>query len=109
MHIDHDVFVWGIERQRRLKVTYLSDGRRKKLVRRCGPLYYSKGKAKTDELECYYIWDFDADEGYNFLALSPAQILSMELTEDAFSIDEVSSFSKRSGRSTPGPDRACDR
>ena len=100
MHSDHDVFLWGIEQQRRLKITYLSGERREKLIRRCGPLYFSKGKAGKDELECYYVWDFEADEGYSFLALSPARILSMEPTEDAFSIEEVSSVSKRSGRST---------
>ena len=103
------MFVQGIERQRRLKVTYLNDERREKLLRSCGPLYYSRGKAEADKLECYYLWDFEADEGYNFLALSPTQILSMELTEDPFSIGEVSSSSKRSGRSRQGPDRVCDR
>ena len=100
MHSDHDIFVRGIERQRRLKVTYLSDERREKLVRRCGPLYYSRGKAEADELDCYYFWDFEADEGYNFIALSPGQIISMKLTESAFGIEEVNNLSKRAGKST---------
>ncbi len=104
MHSDHDMFIRGIEQKRRVEVTYLSNERREKLLRRCGPLYYSRGKTEADGLECYYLWDFEADEGYNFLALSSAQILSMELTEDPFSIEEVSSSSKRSGRSTQGPD-----
>ncbi len=100
MHTDHDVFVRGIERQRRLKVAYLSNERCEKLVRSCGPLYYSRGKAEADELECYYLWDFEAGEGYNFIALSPGRIISMELTEDTFSIDEISSLGKRPGKST---------
>ena len=76
MHSEHEIFIRAIEWQRRLKVTYTSDERREKLIRRCGPLYCSRGKTEGDELECYYLWDFEADEGYNFLALSSAQILS---------------------------------
>jgi len=100
MHSDHEVFIRGIEQKRRLKVTYLSDERREKLIRRCGPLYYSRGKTEADELECYYLWDFEADEGHNFLALSPGRIIGMELTADAFSIEEVSDLGKRPSRST---------
>lgn len=98
MHSDHEMFIRGIEQQRRLKVTYLSDERREKLVKPCGPLYFSRGKAEADELECYYLWDFEAGEGYNFIALSPERIISMELTEDSFSIDEISSLGKRPGK-----------
>jgi len=109
VHTDHDEFVRGIERQRRLRVTYLSNEGREKLLRLCGPLYYSEGKTEADELERYYLWDFEADKGHNFLALSMSEILSIEPTEDAFSIEEVSSFSKRAERSTQGPDTVCDR
>ena len=100
MHNDHKLFVWGIERHIRLKVTYLSDKRHEELARSCGPLYFSRGKTEGDELECYYLWDFEAGEGYNFIALSPGRIISMELTEDPFSFEEISSLSKRPGKST---------
>lgn len=86
--------------QRRLKVTYLSNERRERLVRPCGPLYHSRGKVGADELGRYYLWDFEADGGYNFIALSPEQIVSMELTEDSFAIDEVSSLGKKTGKIT---------
>ena len=99
MHSDHETFVQGIEHQRRLKVTYISDECREKLIRQCGPLYYSRGKAEADELECYYLWDFEAQEGHNFLALPPGRIIGMELTEDAFSIEQVSDLVRRPGRS----------
>ncbi len=95
MYSNHKVFLWGIERQRRLKVTYLSDERREKLVRSCGPLYFSRGKTEADGLECYYLWDFEADESYNFIALSPGRIISMEPTEEPFSFDEISALGKK--------------
>ncbi|KPK43373.1 MAG: hypothetical protein AMJ65_05975 [Phycisphaerae bacterium SG8_4] len=109
MHSDHEMFIRGIERQRRLKVTYIGDRRREKLIRRCGPLYYSRGKTEADGLECYYLWDFEADEGHNFLALPPGRIVGMELAEDAFSIEEVSDLVRRPGRSTEDFDTVCDR
>jgi len=109
MHSDHEIFIRGIEQKRRLKVTYLSDERREKLIRRCGPLYYSRGKTEADELECYYLWDFEANEGHNFLALSPGRIIGMELTTDAFSIEEVSDLVRRPGGSRQDFDTVCDR
>ncbi len=63
-------------------------------------MHYSRGKAEVDRLECYYLWDFEADDGYNFIALWPRRIIGMELTEDPFTIDEVSGLSKGSGKLT---------
>ena len=100
MHNDHEMFIRGVEWQRRLKVTYLGDERCEKLVKPCGPLYFSRGKTEADELGCYYLWDFEAGDGYNFIALSPGRIISMELTEESFSIDEISSLGSSPGKST---------
>ena len=100
MHSDHEAFIRGIEQKRRLKVTYLSDERCEKLIRRCGPLYYSRGKTEADELECYYLWDFEADEGHNFVSLLRGQIINMELTEDPFRIEEINNVSERPRKST---------
>jgi hypothetical protein len=57
-------------------------------------LHHSKGSAglstgAEDELECYYLWDFGAEKGSNFLALSPSKIVSIKLTEDVFHIQEL--------------------
>lgn len=107
MHSDHDIFAQGIEQRRRLRLTFFADDRGLEQVRQCGPLYYSG--ARTDELECYYLWDFEADEGYNFTALSPLQIVRMELTEDAFSVKEVCSLIWKPRKSKHGPYAVADR
>lgn len=108
VHRDHEIFVRGIESKKRLRVTFFSDERREELVRRCGPLYHSRPKAGSDDPGCYYLWDFDADEGYNFIALPPERIISMELTEETFTIEHVNSFSKGPAASSEGPDSAAD-
>ncbi|NIO88145.1 MAG: hypothetical protein GTN53_46645 [Candidatus Aminicenantes bacterium] len=100
MHKDHDVFIQGIEQEKRLELTFFSKKHRREGVSQCAPLHYSKGPASPaegvqDELECYYLWDFGAKKGSNFLALSPSQIISMKLTEDVFHVQEFYSQSSR--------------
>ena len=100
MHRDHDIFIQGIEEEKRLVLTFFSRKHRRNMVSRCAPLHYSKGPAgpatgAEEELECYYLWDFGAEKDSNFLALSPSQILSMELTEDDFRVQDFYSHSKR--------------
>ncbi|OHB61192.1 MAG: hypothetical protein A2168_08650 [Planctomycetes bacterium RBG_13_50_24] len=102
MHRDHDIFIQGIEQEKRLELTFFSKKLRRNVVSLCAPLHYGKGPAGTaagvnDELECYYLWDFGTDKGSNFLALSPSQIVSMALTEDVFRVYDFSSQSKRAG------------
>jgi hypothetical protein len=103
VHSEHDIFAKGVEQRRRLKVTVLGNERRRNVAGQCAPLYYSRGKVEGDGLDCYYLWNFEADEGYNFMALSPSQIISMELTEIAFSLDELDSPGKPAGNATKGP------
>ena len=89
MHGDHDVFVQGMTQSRRLRLTFFGDELDLELVRHCGPLHYCEAKPETHESECYYLWDFEAEEGYNFKALSASQIVNMELTDDTFSLKEL--------------------
>ncbi len=107
MHSDHDIFAQGIEQKRRLRLTFLGDDRGLQMVRQCAPLYHSG--ARADELECYYLWDFEADEGYNFTALSPLQIVAMELAEGDFSIKEICCLIEKPRKSTNGPYAVSDR
>jgi len=93
MHRDHDVFIQGIEQEKRLELTFFSRKRRREVVSLCAPLHYSKGLAAGDGMGCYYLWDLEAAKGSNFLALSPSQIVSMELTEKAFHVQDFSGMS----------------
>jgi hypothetical protein len=104
VHSEHDIFAKGVEQRRRLKVTFLGNERRRNVAGQCAPLYYSRGKVEGDGLDCYYLWDFEADEGYNFMALSPSQIISMELTDHAFDLDELNSPGKPAEKATKSPD-----
>jgi hypothetical protein len=104
MHGEHDIFVQGIDQRRRLKLTFFSRGHGGNLVTPCAPLYYSKGRDEADDLDCYYLWDFEAKRGSNFLALPPSQIVGMELTDHAFSLEEFNSPSKSAGKASKGPD-----
>lgn len=104
MHKDHDVFIQSVERETKLKLTFFSRKHRREVVSPCAPLHYSKGLTVGDELGCYYLWDFGAEKGSNFLALSPSEIVSMELTEDIFHVQEFYSLSKPAEKPTKSPD-----
>ena len=109
MHRDHDIFIRGIEQEKRLELTFFNRKHHREEVSLCAPLYYSRGPAGLDkgaknELECYYLWDFGAKKGSNFMALSPSQIVSMKLTDEVFHVKEFYSLSNPIGKTTKDSD-----
>jgi hypothetical protein len=87
MHNDHDNFVRAIQEKRKVKLTFPSKEQGCSAEKLCGPIFYS-ASAEEDGLGCYYLWDFEAGTGNQFLGLLPSQIVSMELTEDPFDLVE---------------------
>lgn len=94
MHRDHYIFVRSIERETKLKLTFFSCKRRRQVVSLCAPLHFSKSPTGHDGDDCYYLWDFGARKGSNFLALSSSKLISMELTDEAFHTQEFHALSK---------------
>ena len=92
MHNDHDVFIQSIEQKRRIKITFFGRENPQNLPRQCAPLHYSKGRIEGDDMDCYYLWDFQAVRGNHFLALPPSQIVRMNLNEGTFKIEDFSDF-----------------
>jgi len=97
MHSDHEVFQRGVLLSRKVKLTFFSKELGRELVRWCGPLCHSRGRDDAEQSECYYLWDFEAREGYNFTALSPSEIVGMELTEEVFNFGEIRDSSQKAG------------
>ncbi|MBN1806144.1 MAG: hypothetical protein JW837_12925 [Sedimentisphaerales bacterium] len=94
MHSDHDVFIEAIEKKRIIKLTYFNRDNHRNLSKECAPLHYSKGKTEGDDLDSYYIWDFGAIKGGHFLALPSSQILSIELMDRKFDVEDFSNLDK---------------
>ena len=109
MHKDHNVFIQGMEQEKRLELTFFSAKHSREVVSLCAPLHYSKGPASParsegDELECYYLWDFGAKNDSNFLALSPSQIISMKPTDEVFHVQEFYGLNKQAAKATKEQD-----
>ena len=104
VHRDHDIFIQGIRQKKKLKLRYFSRKNLQNLVRQCAPLHYSKGQVEGDDLDCYYIWDFEAAKGSRFLSLPPSQIIAMELEEETFDVEDFSDRRKVTSQSTKGPE-----
>jgi hypothetical protein len=103
VHSDHNIFIQGIEQKKKLRLTFFSREHFRKLLRQCAPLYYSKRQIEGDGLDSYYLWDFEATKGSRFLALPSSQIVTMELTEDTFNMEDFSSHEEMKVNSTKGP------
>ena len=100
MHRDHEVFIEGIEQEKRLELTFFSRKHQRNVVSSCAPLHYSKGITAGDGMDCYYLWDFEAERGSNFLPLSASQIVSMKLTKEVFHVQEFKVHSETAKKST---------
>ena len=87
IHRDHDIFIQGINQKRKVKLTFFSIERRRKIVRLCAPMYYSEGQTRGDDLARYYLWDFESGKGKRFLSLSPSRIMRIELAEEFFTVE----------------------
>jgi hypothetical protein len=109
VHRKHDVFVRSLERDTKLKLTFFSRKLDREVVSLCAPLHYSKNpvspvKESEYEQDCYYFWDFGAEKGNNFLALSSSRVVSMELTDDVFHVQEFYNLGNHSKKSTKSAD-----
>jgi hypothetical protein len=78
-----------MEHQTRVKLTFYNRKQHRNIVSSCAPLHYSEGVGSGEDKDCYYFWDFEAEKGSNFLALSPSRIVSIEPTQDAFRVQEL--------------------
>ncbi len=104
MHKDHGVFERGISQNRMIRLTFFGEEPRQEPRRefksQCAPLYFSRGRADKNESDCYYFWDFQAEEGRNFFALEASEIVAMELTEDTFDLEEIRRSRRKKKHST---------
>ena len=85
MHNDHDTFVRAIQEKRKVKLTLPSKEQGCNAEKLCGPIFYS-ASAEAGGSGCYYLWDFEAVAGNQFLGLLPSQIVGIELAEEPFDL-----------------------
>lgn len=93
MDSEHEIFLQGMEQEKKLEVKFFCSKRQREVVTLCAPLHYCKGPVTSpsdveSEFIRYYLWDFGVKKGSNFLALKPSEIISMKLTEEVFCIQE---------------------
>ena len=93
-HSDHEVFIEASVKKRTIKLTYFNKNNCQNLSKECAPLHYSKGKIEGDDLDCYYIWVFEAMKGCHFLSLPASKIISIEMSNRSFDIDDLGSSEK---------------
>lgn len=93
MHPDHDVFIDGLESCSKVTLTFASkeDGGTAQ-VRICAPMDFGPRARAHDGSDCYHFWDYDSPEGPHTLSLLPAQVISIEASEEQFEPGEFVSW-----------------
>jgi hypothetical protein len=87
MHKDHEVFVSGIGDRRKVVLTFVSkEDADLHLTRTCAPMDYGPSLRARDQSDRYHFWDYDSDSrgGRHTLSLLPAQIASIDGTNERF-------------------------
>lgn len=98
MHCDHDTFAKAVREKRKVKMTFFINGESDIKDKIFGPVFYSTSVAR-DGSDCYFLWDFTSEEGSRILGLVPSQIVSMELAEEPFDIEEFLKSRREIGES----------
>src|SRR4030043_1511416 len=93
MHRDHKNFVKAIQFKKKVKLTFYHKEQGDVREGLFGPIFYSGTITGGEDSDCYYLWNFESENGKNFVCLPPSQIVSMELSEQSF--DFVEFFTSR--------------
>jgi len=83
MHRDHKTFIQAIEDSKKVVIKHRNNAGRKERTKICRPLFYIPVGGQNDSAH-YYFWDSEKGETGNIFWATPAQIISMEPTQESF-------------------------
>ncbi len=81
---NHELFLEGIRERRKVRVRLYSVADNGVVDRVCAPLDYGPDKARQDELNCYWLWDYAQNPGSQTVALPPQEIVDLQLLGEDF-------------------------
>jgi len=84
MHNDHSIFVMGIQKRRKIRLTYFDHKIKLNFTKLSVPLYYRPSRHVGNDSDCYYFWFSEAAGVKHFLELPASHIVSMDLTDEVF-------------------------
>jgi hypothetical protein len=100
MHRDHKIFIQAIKDKKKVIIEQLNDSDREKRTKVCRPLFYIPASSQ-DGCAHYYFWDGERGEKGNIFWVTPAQIVSIEPTQQSF---DPSGFTLMSDEELPRRD-----
>ena len=83
MHRDHKIFIQAIKDKKKVIIKYRDDKTSDTFTKVCRPLFYIPVGGQNDSAH-YYFWDSEKGETGNIFWATPAQIISMEPTQESF-------------------------
>ena len=83
MHRDHKVFIQAIKDKKKVLIKHRNDTGRDASTKVCRPLFYIPGN-RQDSCAQYYFWDGKRNGKGDIFWVAPAQIVSIEPTQESF-------------------------
>jgi hypothetical protein len=83
MHRDHKIFIQAIKDRKKVLIKHRNDAGRDIRTKVYRPLFYIPD-SNQNGCDHYYLWDGESNERGNIFWVTPAQIVSIELTQESF-------------------------
>lgn len=102
---NHARFLEAITDKKKVSVRFYSKADNGVLDRICAPVSYGQGGDSHDELNRYWLWDYESNTGAHLLGLVPQQIVDLRVLGEMFDpipfATEPVSVSSTEGASVP--------
>jgi hypothetical protein len=85
MHRDHKIFIQAIKDKKKVLIKHRNDTGHDTRTKVCRPLFYIPPNSQ-DSCDHYYLWDGESNERGNIFWITPAQIVSIEPTQESFDL-----------------------
>jgi len=101
---NHARFIEAIKQKKKVTVRFYSKADNGVLDRICAPMSYGQGDESHDELNRYWLWDYEGNTGPHVLGLLPQQIVDLQVLGLSFSPEEFVRLPPRASVSrSPSP------
>jgi hypothetical protein len=97
MHSDHSIFIQAIKDKKKVLIEHRNDTGHDTRTKVCRPLFYIPANGQ-DGCAQYYFWEGDRGGKGDILRVTPAQIVSIEPTQESF---DPSGFTLMSNEELP--------
>jgi len=81
---NHQDFIEAIHQTKKIKIVFFSKEDNGDIERTCAPMDYAVGQNIKDNIERYWVWDYDSDTKKHTLGIRPERIKLLVVLDENF-------------------------